>query len=490
MMKKKTGLSLMLFLSLLICVFLNNAEVHAEEQLSQLSFEHLSIESLTQDQQNRLVKERPQGVVKADKEFFTLVYQPVKVGSSGNSTHLPKTNGADNSWLMLSGLGLVTFAFVLFRKKRKSVRLLVAVIGTSVAILTFSSAVVAAPAPLLATVTQTAAKKTPINYQVPVINGYQYVGYLLVEENNNGTVPTVGNGKVTVNYLDESGKALTDSVILTGTIGTEYRAEKKAFADYDFVNVTGDSSGFFTDTEQIITFNYQKKTIPPLVEKGTVIYKYQNTQGEMIHPDVSAEGKIGEVIPENKLEIPGYRYSATINGDDRKFSSEQQVIIYQYQAQGQLSFKLKIKDPYTGSSIVNVREYILQHLSQGESLTTIQFAKYDSNWQNIEPVPELSGATFTDLLNGQELELINDMGVTFGSITDSKKDDINRLLNYQNYTGRSVLVVLYNYNDSAGETKTSNLLIDSVTTNPMSLDDVEFANEQEVTIELTISVPN
>jgi LPXTG-motif cell wall-anchored protein len=479
---------LMLLVFFLFCMFFANTQAEAEEQVSQLTFEHISIGELSTDQQNQLTKGQPQGIAKADKESFTFVYQPVKVASSNSSsTQLPKTNATDNRWALLLGIGLIVFAFLLFRKKRKSVSLLIFVIAAGVT--GTSSIGYAAPTALIPTVVQTVAKGSAITYQVPEISGYQYIGYLLSEKNNEVVNPT-SNGKVTVNYLDEAGKPLTEAVTLTGIIGTEYHAEQKVFAGYDFVNVTGTSKGLFTESEQNITFNYQKRVTPPVTENGSVTYKYQDLQGTTIHPDVSVQGKIGDVILENKLEITGYRYSSTILGDDRTFSSAPQVIVYQYQAQGQISFNLKIQEAYEGSPMVNVNEYIMQHLPQGTTINEIQFAKYDSSWQIIGPVPELNGATFSTLINASEVTFNNDLGTTFGSITDSKKDDIDRLLNYSTYTGSYALAILYSYTDSAGESHQGNLTAFSVTTDPAPLDDLAFSADQKVTIVLTVGVPN
>jgi LPXTG-motif cell wall-anchored protein len=468
--------SLTLLVALLLCMFFGNTQAEAEEQMSQLSFEHVSVEELSIDQQNQLIKGQLQGVARADKELFTLVYQPVKIGSSSSSsTYLPKTNGINNRWVMLSGLGLIMLAFLLFRKKRKSVRLLVFIIAAS-AIGTGSNGY-AAPAALLPTVRQTVAKGSAITYQAPEINGYQYVGYLFSEKNNDGVKPT-SNGKVTVNYLDEAGKPLAKTVTLTGAIGTDYQAEEKVFDGYDLANVTGNSTGLFTEAEQKVTFNYKKKTV--IVETGTVTYQYQDMEGITIHPDVTAEGKIGETIPENKLEIPGYRYSTTIHGDNRIFSNAPQVIVYQYQAQGQISFNLKIQEPYPNAPTVNVNDYIRQQLLQGATIHSINFA-------TSNPITELNDTTFTTLINGGVVEFTGDMGTAFGSVSDSRKDAINTLLNYAN---NQRLIVQYSYSASSGNELAGNVMITSVRTDPVSIDDLVFSTDQAVTIILRAGVPN
>ncbi|MFK4566767.1 MucBP domain-containing protein [Enterococcus sp. UD-01] len=475
-MIKKFRLTLLVFF--LFCMFFGNTQVEAKEQVSQLTFEHISIGELSTDQQNQLTKGQPQGIAKADKESFTFVYQPVKVASSNSSsTQLPKTNATDNRWALLLGIGLIVFAFLLFRKKRKSVSLLIFVIAAGVT--GTSSIGYAAPTALIPTVVQTVAKGSAITYQVPEISGYQYVGYLLSEKNNEVVNPT-SNGKVTVDYLDEAGKPLTEAVMLTGIIGTEYDAEQKVFAGYDFVSVTGTSKGLFTESEQKITFNYKKRTSPVVVENGAVTYKYQDTDGATIHPDVTAEGKIGEAIPENKLEISGYRYNATINGASQTFSNEPQVIIYQYQAQGKLSFNLKIQEPFAGSPMFDVNDYIKQRLPQGATINSFNFA-------TLNPVTELNETTFTTLINGGAVEFIGDKGTTFGSITDSRKDNINTLLNYAN---TQKLNIHYNYSDSSGTALDGNIVIVAVRNDPTAIDNLEFATDQSVTIVLTIGVPN
>jgi LPXTG-motif cell wall-anchored protein len=492
-MKKKKGfLGFSLILFLLTCFVFSMETVSAEESLSQLTFEHVSIEKLSKEQQKQFVQGQPQGVVKADKEHFVLVYQPLPVKTStngNNSAHLPKTNGTNNFWLMISGLGLVAITLFLLRKKRKDASLLVFILVGSVATTGIGAVAEAATTALVSDIIQTVVKGSQVDYKAPEINGYQYLGYSLTEKNNEAVKPT-NNGQVTVSYLDENGNALADSVTLTGAIGTDYQVEEKGYDRYNLVNVTGNLRGHFTAIEQEVTFNYKKRDVPIIVENGTVTYKYQDTEGKTIHPDVTAEGKIGTAIPENQLEIPGYKYKAPANEDSRTFSDEPQEIIYQYQAQGQIAFNLKIHEPYQGSELVNVNDYVMQRLPQGSTITAIQFAKFDNNWQNIEPVPELNGTTFSTLIDGNEDTFIDDMGATFGSITDSKKDDINRLLNYPAYTGSYALAILYDYTDSAGESHQGDISAFSVATNPASIDNLEFATGQEVTIVLTVSIPN
>ncbi len=66
-------------------------------------------------------------------------------------------------------------------------------------------------------------------------------------------------GDVTVNYVDQDGKALSESVVLKGLeVGKTYQTEKKAFDGYTFVKVDGQENGSFSSEAQSVTYHYQK----------------------------------------------------------------------------------------------------------------------------------------------------------------------------------------------------------------------------------------
>lgn len=72
---------------------------------------------------------------------------------------------------------------------------------------------------------------------------------------------------VLVKYIDENGKVLQPTIQLTGKIGDAYTTEKMAISNYKFKELEGDQDGVFTDSEQVISYIYQKESteaLPPV----------------------------------------------------------------------------------------------------------------------------------------------------------------------------------------------------------------------------------
>lgn len=64
-------------------------------------------------------------------------------------------------------------------------------------------------------------------------------------------------GTVKVNYIDELGNSLTDSIILTDLVGEKYTTEQKEFEGYIFSKITGSKEGKYIDGEIEVTYIYE-----------------------------------------------------------------------------------------------------------------------------------------------------------------------------------------------------------------------------------------
>ncbi|HCT9192602.1 TPA: MucBP domain-containing protein [Enterococcus faecalis] len=67
---------------------------------------------------------------------------------------------------------------------------------------------------------------------------------------------------VTVSYQDTDGNKLSEDIILTGTIGDSYTADKKTFDGYTFDTVKGSSTGTYLNESQTVVFIYKKEPVP------------------------------------------------------------------------------------------------------------------------------------------------------------------------------------------------------------------------------------
>lgn len=97
------------------------------------------------------------------------------------------------------------------------------------------------------------------------------------------------NGKLIVNYIDEDGNNLTDSIITEEEVDTLYSTEKKEFEGFEFLKVEGETEG---------------KYIDGVIE---VTYIYKNAVGDVDEPQIPIE-------PEEPIEPP--HTDATITAND------------------------------------------------------------------------------------------------------------------------------------------------------------------------------
>lgn len=63
-------------------------------------------------------------------------------------------------------------------------------------------------------------------------------------------------GKLIVNYVDEEGNKLAESIITEAEVDTLYKTEQKEFADYEFLTVDGDTEGKYIDGTIEVTYIY------------------------------------------------------------------------------------------------------------------------------------------------------------------------------------------------------------------------------------------
>ena len=63
-------------------------------------------------------------------------------------------------------------------------------------------------------------------------------------------------GKVIVNYIDELGNVLLESIIMTDKVGSNYETLPKEIKDYLLLKVEGIEKGIYTEEDIIVTYIY------------------------------------------------------------------------------------------------------------------------------------------------------------------------------------------------------------------------------------------
>ncbi|MBP2100442.1 MucBP domain-containing protein [Enterococcus rivorum] len=133
-------------------------------------------------------------------------------------------------------------------------------------------------------------------------------------------------GKVIVHYVDESGKELAKDVTLTGTVGTDYKADQKAIAGYTFKEFKGQATGKYEETVQEVTYVYTKD----IVKEGKVIVHYVDESGKELAKDVTLTGTVGTDYQADQKAIAGYTFKELKGQVTGKYTEATQEITYVY----------------------------------------------------------------------------------------------------------------------------------------------------------------
>jgi len=150
-------------------------------------------------------------------------------------------------------------------------------------------------------------------------------------------------GTLTLNYLDENGKAIQPSKVLTGhMVGDDYTIADSdtAIAGYHLTSTDGAMAGKYTADDLAITFHYKKDTTPvtpvtpPVVTpttQVTVTAHYVDQNGNTIHADQVLTGNAGDSYATTAFAVPNYRLTATPANAQGTFGTSAATVTYVYE---------------------------------------------------------------------------------------------------------------------------------------------------------------
>ncbi|MGY3779158.1 MucBP domain-containing protein [Isobaculum melis] len=131
---------------------------------------------------------------------------------------------------------------------------------------------------------------------------------------------------VTVKYVDENNNEIADSITLSGNIDDGYTSEQKAITGYTFKEVQGNTTGTFTDDEQIITYIYTKD----IVKAAPVTVHYVDTEGQKLAEDIVLDGNVGERYETEQLTFNHYDFKEVEGSISGEFIDKEQEVTYIY----------------------------------------------------------------------------------------------------------------------------------------------------------------
>ncbi|EFQ5019171.1 LPXTG cell wall anchor domain-containing protein [Listeria monocytogenes] len=159
-------------------------------------------------------------------------------------------------------------------------------------------------------------KTTPTNATGVFTNTNQTVTY--VYEKADGA-------PVTVKYIDEDGNELAIPDILNGKIDAPYQATAKSLSGWTVKTTPANANGVFTDTNQTVTYVYEKADGAP------VTIKYLDSDGNELATSDTLNGKIDAPYQATAKSLSGWLVKTTPANANGVFTDTNQTVTYVYE---------------------------------------------------------------------------------------------------------------------------------------------------------------
>ncbi|EAH4444539.1 MucBP domain-containing protein [Listeria innocua] len=163
-----------------------------------------------------------------------------------------------------------------------------------------------------------AVKTTPANATGVFTDTNQAVTYVYER---------VDGAPVTVKYVDGDGNELATPDTLNGKIDAPYQSTAKSITGWTVKTTPGNATGVFTDTNQTVTYVYEKADGAP------VTVKYVDEDGnELATPD-TLNGKLDTSYAATAKNLSGWKLTATPANATGVFTTDAQTVTFVYAKQ-------------------------------------------------------------------------------------------------------------------------------------------------------------
>lgn len=143
---------------------------------------------------------------------------------------------------------------------------------------------------------------------------------------------------ITVKYVDESGKTISNATIVTGKEGDSYEIKPKDITGYELVKTPENAKGKFADGITV-TFVYKAKA----KADAKVIVRYtEEVNGREISARTTINGKVGDNYTTNAKTINGYKLVTTPSNAKGIMTEKDTVVTYIYRADKTTADKAEI----------------------------------------------------------------------------------------------------------------------------------------------------
>ncbi|MGO2268096.1 MAG: MucBP domain-containing protein [Lactococcus cremoris] len=146
------------------------------------------------------------------------------------------------------------------------------------------------------------------------------------------TATPAEQGSVTVQYLDQDGKAIKEAKTLKGDVDKAFSEKAPTIKGY---KLTSDKtvSGKFTDKTQTVKFTYKKDTpTPDPVKQGAVTFKYVDKDSKELQAPKTLKGDVDKAFEEKAPTIKGYSLDKSKSDETYKgkFTEKGQTYTFVY----------------------------------------------------------------------------------------------------------------------------------------------------------------
>ncbi|MFQ8892198.1 MAG: type I pullulanase [Clostridium sp.] len=132
---------------------------------------------------------------------------------------------------------------------------------------------------------------------------------------------------VIVKYVDEDGNEIASSTTKTGLVGESYTTTAKTISGYNLKTTPSNATGKFAASTTIVTYVYSKAD----AEKGTVVVKYVDENGNEIAGSTTKTGTIGAKYTTTAKTISGYELVSTPTNASGTYKNGTITVIYKYE---------------------------------------------------------------------------------------------------------------------------------------------------------------
>ena len=188
--------------------------------------------------------------------------------------------------------------------------------------------------------------------------------------------------KVIVNYINETGNKLTDSITINGKAFDKYETEAKSFYGYELTEIPSNAQGEMTENAIVVNYIYKLKDTK-------VIVNYKDTEGKELSESITIEGKVFDKYQTETKNFYGYTLTEIPSNAQGEMTENVIVVDYIY----------RLKDTKV---IVNYKDTEGKELAESVTIDGKVFDKYKTEAKTFY------GYTLTEIPNNAQGEMTED----------------------------------------------------------------------------------